>query len=147
MPLISKYSIDDVYKQLKGEFRTIRGKAAQLRALAASGPVSFSTVREYLSGLTGSLALINERITRFSSASLANYAKAQEDVANYDVVADFNTMITAANAVVTHISLAIPANSAHTVSSGQVVEPSFTSAQTANLRNLLDTLVGTIGAP
>lgn len=147
MPLISKFSLDDVYKQLKGEFRSIRARASQLRTQSAAGPVSFSTVRDYLSSLTGSLATMSDRINRFGAQTLADYAKAQEDNAAYNVAADYNAMVTAANAVVTHISTAIPTNSAHTVTNGQVVEPTFSTAQTTTLRTLLDTLVGTIGAP
>lgn len=147
MALISKYGLDDVYKQLKGEFRSIRARAVQLRTQAAAGPVSFTTVREYLAGLTGSLAVMADRVARFDGATLAAYAVAQEATPGYNVSGDYAAMIAAANAVVTHISTAIPANSAHTVSAGQVVEPSFSTAQTATLRGLLDTLIGTIGAP
>lgn len=144
MPLISKFSLDDVYKQLKGEFRQIRARASQLRTQAAAGPVSFSAVRDYLASLSGSLTLMSDRVSRFGGATLAAYAQAQEDVAEYDVAAAYSAMVAAANAVVSHISAAIPSNSAHTVSNGQVVEPTFSTAQTATLRGLLDTLTGTI---
>jgi L-fucose isomerase-like protein len=147
MPLISKFSLDDVYKQIKGEFRSIRANSLRLRTAAAAGPVSFSVVRDYLSSLTGSLAVMSDRVTRFGAETLAAYAQAQEAVPAYDVATEYNAMVTAANAVVTHISAAIPTNSAHTVTNGQVVEPTFSTAQTATLRALLDTLVGTIGAP
>lgn len=147
MALISKFSLDDVYKQLKGEFRSIRARAVQLRTQSAAGPVSFSAVRDYLSGLTGSLALMADRVARFDGTTLANYAIAQEATQGYNVAAEYGAMITAANAVVAHISTAIPANSAHTVTNGNVVEPSFSTAQTATLRGLLDTLIGTVGAP
>jgi len=147
MPLISKFGLDDVYKQLKGEFRSIRTRAAQLRAQAAAGPVSFTIIKEYLSGLSGSLSLSDERIKRFGATTLAAYAVAQEDDRNYNIATEYAAMVAAANAVIAHISTAIPANSSHTVAGGQVVEPSFSTAQTATLRNLLDTLIGTIGAP
>lgn len=147
MALISKFSLDDVYKQLKGEFRTIRARAVTLRTQAAAGPVSFSVVRDYLAGLTNSLVVMADRVARFDGATLANYAIAQEAVPGYAVATEYNAMVTAANAVVAHISTAIPANSAHTVSNGVTIEPQFSSAQTATLRALLDTLIGTIGAP
>ncbi len=147
MPLISKFSLDDVYKQIKSEFRTIRARSLSLRNASASGPVSFSVVRDYLSSLTGSLAVMSDRVTRFGGETLAAYAQAQEAVPAYDVAAEYNAMVTAANAVVSHISAAIPTNSAHAVLNGAVVEPIFSTEQTATLRTLLDTLVGTIGAP
>lgn len=145
--LISKFSIDDVYKQLKSQFREIRSNSARLRAESASGPISFSRVTGYLAFVTDAIALCEERIARFGASALANYAKIQEDDVNYNPATEYNTMKTAAQAVINHISVAIPANSAHTVANGRTVEPSFTSAQTAALRGLLDTLVGTIGAP
>lgn len=147
MPLISKFGLDDVYKQLKGEFRTIRARAVTLRTQAAAGSVSFSTVRDYLSSLTSSLTVMSDRVARFGGETLAAYAQAQEATPAYDVAASYNAMVTAANAVVSHISAAIPTNSAHTVADGQVVEPTFSTAQTATLRTLLDTLIGTIDAP
>jgi len=147
MPLISKFGLDDVYKQLKGEFRSIRARALTLRTQTAAGPVSFSTVRDYLSSLTGSLAVMSDRIARFGGDTLAAYAQAQEATPAYDVAAAYGAMVTAANAVVSHISTAIPTNSAHTVTNGTVVEPTFSTAQTATLRGLLDTLIGTIDAP
>lgn len=147
MPLISKFGLDDVYKQLKGECRQIRARSLQLRTQAAAGPVSFTTVRDYLSGLTGSLAIMSDRVARFGGATLAAYAQAQEATPAYDVAAAYSEMVAAANAVVTHISAAVPTNSAHTVVNGAVVEPTFSTAQTATLRGLLDTLIGTIDAP
>lgn len=147
MALISKFGLDDVYKQLKGEFRSIRARSLQLRTQAAAGPVSFTVVRDYLSTLTGSLAVMSDRVARFGAETLAAYAQAQEDTPAYDVAADYSAMVTAANAVVAHISTAIPTNSAHTVTNGAVVEPTFSTAQTATLRTLLDTLIGTIDAP
>lgn len=147
MPLISKFSLDDVYKQLKSQFRELRSNSARLRTEAASGPVSFSRVAGYLAFVTDSIALCDERLARFGGTAIADYAKAQEADPTYNPAAEYNAMKAAAQAVTSHIATAIPANSAHTVVNGRTVEPSFTSAQTATLRGLLDTLVGTIGAP
>ena len=145
--LISKFSLDDFYKQLKSQFRELRANSLRLRSECAAGPVSFSRVSGYLAFVTDSIALCDERLTRFGATALANYAKSQEDDVNYNPSADYNTMKTAANAVANYITLAIPSNSNHTVVNGRAVEPSFSVAQTATLRTLLDTLVGTIGAP
>jgi hypothetical protein len=147
MPLISKFSLDDVYKQLKSQFRELRSNSLRLRTEAAAGPVAFSRVSAYLAFVTDSLTLCDERLARFGSAALATYAKAQEDNQNYNPTADYAAMKTAALAVASHITGAIPANSAHTVANGRTVEPTFSTAQTATLRTLLDTLIGTIEAP
>jgi hypothetical protein len=147
MALISKFSLDDVYKQLKSQFRELRSNSLRLRAEAAAGPVSFSRVSAYLAFVTDSIALCDERLARFGGTAIADYAKAQEDDLTYDPATEYGAMKTAARAVTTHITTAIPANSAHTVVNGKTVEPSFSTAQTATLRALLDTLVGTIGAP
>lgn len=147
MAWITRHSVDDVYKQINGEMRTIRSRALALRTQAAAGPVSFTTISAYLGGLTDSLALVADRVARYDAATLAAYAKSQHASADYNPAQEYAAVVTAANAVATHISLAIPANSAHSVTGGQVVEPSFSTAQTAALRALLDTLIGTIGAP
>lgn len=147
MAWITKYSVDDVYKQINGEMRTIRGRAVALRAQAAAGPISFSTVSAYLGGLTDSLAVLADRVGRYEAATLAAYAKSQHADANYNPATEYTAVVSAANAVASHIAAAIPANSAHSVVNGKTVEPSFSTAQTATLRGLLDALVATIGAP
>lgn len=149
MALISKFGVDDVYKQLKGEFRSVRARSVQLRAQSAAGPISFSTVREYFATLTGSIALMSDRVSRFGASTLIAYAVAQEDVQGYNVAADYAAMINAANAVVDHISSALPPNSVHAISNGQVIEPTFPTdaAAMVTLRSLLNSLIGTIGAP
>lgn len=147
MALITRLGLDDVYKQLKGQWREIRIQAVRLRAAAAGGPVSFTQVREYFQTLSGQIAFCEASVAKFGAPVLQAYARAQEDSASYNPATEYAAMRTAANAVTAHIASALPANSAHTVSNGQVVEPSFTSAQTAALRALLDTLIGTLEAP
>lgn len=147
MPLISSYGLDDVYKQLKGRWREIRAKAVILRTSSAAGPVTFSTVRDYYERLFDDIAFCEAMIAKFGASVLQAYARAQEDANTYNPATEYAAMRTAANAVLTHIATALPLNSAHTVSNGRVVEPSFTTVQTSTLRSLLDTLVGTIGAP
>lgn len=147
MVWITRFSVDDVYKQINGEMRTIRSRAESLRTQAAAGPVSFTTIANYLGGLTDSLAVLADRVARYDAATLAAYAKSQHANPDYNPATEYAAVLTAANAVAAHISAAIPANSAHTVVNGKTVEPSFSTAQTATLRGLLQSLVGTIGAP
>lgn len=147
MAWITKHSVDDVYKQINGEMRTLRMRAVTLRDQAAAGPVTFTTISTYLAGLTDSLALLADRVSRYDAATLAAYAKSQHAKADYDPAAEYVAVVTAANAVSAHISAAIPANSAHTVVNGKTVEPSFTTVQTATLRTLLATLIATVDAP
>lgn len=147
MAWITKYSVDDVYKQINGEMRAIRARAVALRDQAAAGPVSFTTVANYLAGLTDSLAVLADRVSRYDAATLAAYAKAQHAIADYNPATEYTTVVGAANAVVTHIASAIPANSAHSVVGGKTVEPTFSTAQTATLRTLLAALIAAIGAP
>ena len=80
---------------------------------------------------------------------LQAYARAQEDSTTYAPSTEYTAMKNAATAVLNHIATALPANSLHSVSNGLVTEPSFPSAAAGmqTLRKLLDTLVGTIGAP
>jgi len=147
MALITRLGLDDVYKQLKGAWREIRAQAVRVRAAAAAGPVTFTQVREYYETLGAQIAFCETTVAKFGAPVLQAYARAQEDNGTYNPAADYATMRTAANAVTAHIATALPANSAHTVNAGRVVEPSFTIAQTATLRGLLDTLIGSLEAP
>lgn len=147
MPLITKLGLDDVYKQLKGQWREIRAQAVRVRAEAAAGPITFTRTRDYFEGLSDQIAFCETAVAKFGAPVLQAYARAQEDNATYNPATEYAAMRTAANAVTAHIATALPANSSHTVSNGRVVEPSFTTVQTATLRGLLDTLIGTLGAP
>ena len=147
MALISKYAVDDVYKQLKDRFRAIRSQTVALNAASAAGNVSFSQVAEYLNFMTNAIATCDERIARYGSTTLRDYARAQEEDSTYSPATEYAAMKSAAQTVITTLTNAIPNNSAHTVSNGTVVEPSFTSAQLATLRTQLTALVATIAAP
>lgn len=147
MPLISKLGLDDVYKAMKGSFREIRARSVRLRAAAAAGPVSFTAVREFYEALYQQIAYCDSLVAKFGGAVIQSYAREQEDSATYAPGTEYTTMKNAANAVLTHVAGAIPGNSAHTVANGVVVEPTFSVAQTATLRGLLDTLTATIDAP
>lgn len=147
MALITKLGLDDVYKAIKGQFREIRAQAVRLRASAAAGPVSFSVVAQYMTDLASSIEYCDGMIARFGGAALATYAQQQEESPTYNPGTEYTAMRNAAVAVANHIAGALPANSAHTVTNYRVIEPTFSTAQTATLRGLLDTLIGTIGTP
>ncbi len=147
MALVASYGLDDVYKRLKGQWREIRAAALRLRTAAAAGPISFTTARDYFESLYAAIAFCDSEIAKFGGAVLSAYAQAQEDIDGYDPSAEYTAMRLAAEAVVNHITAALPPNSTHTVANGRVVEPTFSVAQTAALRSLLDTLIARIGAP
>ena len=147
MALFTGDSVDDVYKKLRGRWREIRQASVNLRANAAAGPVSFTDVRNYYERIFSELAGCETLVTKFDAATLQDYARAQQANPTYNPAAEYGAMRAATNAVLTHIATALPANSAHTVSNGRVTEPSFSTVQTATLRGLLDTLIGTLGAP
>ena len=79
MALISSFAVDDVYKQIKGQFRQIRQQSAAFNTAAAAGPISFTAVRGYLESLGGAIAFCDERIARYSAGVLQAYARAQDD--------------------------------------------------------------------
>lgn len=149
MPLITKLGLDDVYKALKGSFREIRARAVRLRAASAAGAVSFTTVREFYEALYAQIAYCETMVAKFGGPVIQAYARGQEDSTTYAPSTEYAAMRTAANAVLTHVATTLPANSAHSISNGVVVEPSFASAAPGmvTLRTLLDTLIGTLDAP
>lgn len=144
MAAISKYGLDDIYKQIKGEYRNIRDGAVAIVTEANAGPVSFSRITNYMENLKSSITTLQVKSTKFSPATLAKYAQQQEDVPTYDPIKEYNAVVTAANNVINHIAQAVPTNSAHSVVDAKVVEPIFNKLQTAELRNLLNILVATI---
>lgn len=147
MALITKLGLDDVYKALKGSFREIRARSVRLRTAAAAGSVSFTTVREFYEALYQQIAYCDSMIAKFGGTVLQTYAREQEDSTTYAPGTEYTAMKNAANAVLAYVATALPANSAHTVANGVVSEPAFTTTQTATLRGLLDTLIGTLDAP
>jgi len=147
MALISKFGIDDVYKQLKDRFRRIRAETAALSASAAAGNVSFSTITGYMAELAAAIEVCDQKIALYSGGAIEDYARAQEELPSYTPGADYSSMKSAAQTVLQTISDAVPQNSAFTVVNNRAVEPVFTPAQTATLRTQLDALVATIAAP
>lgn len=149
MAVISKLGIDDVYKAIKGQYRELRADAIRLRDASAGGAVSFSTVRDYFQTTTSRLAYLEGMVSRYSAAALQAYARAQEEVATYNPAAEYAALTKAITNTLSHIATALPANSAHTVSNGQVVEPSFPTAAPGmqTLRTLLNALIAAIDPP
>lgn len=147
MPLISSLGLDDVYKHLKGQFREVRAASVRLRTAATAGSINFTTVRDYYENLYSNIVFCDTAIAKFGANVLQSYAREQEDSATYTPSTEYVAMKNAATAVLNHIATVLPANSTHTVSNGTVNEPTFSTTQTTTLRNLLDTLIGTIGAP
>lgn len=147
MALISSFSIDDVYKQIKGQFRTIRQQSVAFNSAASSRAVSFTEIRHYMENLGGAIAFCDERIARYSTAALQDYARTQEEDPAYSPSTEYAAMKSAANTVLGTISAAMPSNSSHTVTDNVVVEPEFSTAQTATLRGQISALIATIAAP
>lgn len=147
MALITKFSLDDVYKKLKAHFRVIRQSSAEFNAAAAAGSVSFSQVRTYLLTIGQHLAACDALIAQYSGTALQDYARLQEEDPTYAPATDYATMKSAANTVIATIAAALPNNSAHSVSGYNVTEPSFSPAATSTLRGQITALIATLSAP
>ena len=87
--------------------------------------------------------------TLAATPGLGDYAKAQENDQTYDIVAAYNSVISALDAVINNVATTFPVDASGYVLAFQFgassyVYRQFTPAQTATLRGLMQTFEGTI---
>jgi len=98
-----------------------------------------------LLGILTTLKQYSVDLTAFKQvAGIAAYAKEQEVDTNYDVVAEFNTLIASVDLAVTNIATAIPTTAGWlqllTLSGSDVVWREFTPAQLSIVKTNLDSI-------
>jgi hypothetical protein len=134
-------------------YANVRSRATQLKRLAsdastqmAAGNVSGNLVRQILDGC---ITAKSEFAAAAQVQGLADYAQAQEGDPNYNVAAEFNAMTGAIDNVLAWIIANVPTNGGYVLmeqwSVSGVTTRSFTPAQTAGLRMVLDAFAATVG--
>lgn len=125
--------------------REILSQAEALRDLSAAGDVTGRGIVIYMDNLQQQIDLLD---TLSGTAGIVAYAQDQYDDVTYDVVTEFNTMKTAAEAVVAWIDTNIPKNGVwllvEEIVLGRLTPRMFTTTDTAGLRTELDALILTI---
>lgn len=131
---------------LQDAFRDILNIAKQQKAYMASWS-SALTANITADTAIGWVSNLNTVIARLDSGAgttgMQAYAQAQFGGGAYDVAAQYATMRAALVAVLTWLQANIP-SAALTVSNGVVTGQTFTPAQTAPLKTLIDAAVATI---
>ena len=124
----------------------IKRGAVQLKA-NLQGFVTYMAVNDtdydYLRGVYRTLERSKTQFdTLKTTAGLAQYAKDQENDQTYDVVTEFNSLITTIQAAITWLDNNIPTNVTAKLpenwGDGTLISNAFTPAQTADLRTTLN---------
>lgn len=144
----SRQDLGDVLIRVRYAARRIKNIAQDLRTASAAGPILARrpvVVMEELSELRAQL------VTLAAVPGLAVYAQDQFGDANLNIVTEYTAMRNALDAVVSWITGAIPKDSVsgrwlliEEIVSGQRVDRTFSSAETAGMRTVLDALIATI---
>lgn len=135
----SQFSLQQGFAQAldvaQQEKRTLQGWHSQL-----AGNITGMDAVAMLANLSRVLGI-------FSSISalpgLSDYAKSQFGDANYDVATEFTAMVNALTAIQTWLKTNVPANGV-TIVDGALVGTTYTPAQTAALRTLVNAAIATI---
>jgi hypothetical protein len=141
-------SIDtaNAYKIIKGTANQVRINVPPANAQMQANGATYEDLRDTYNFILNSKDQINLLKT---TPGLEQYAKDQENDPTYDIVAEFNTMLTAMDSVLTWMDVNIPvANRTLKAPAdwgeGTIVSDSFTPAQTVGLQTELTALEATI---
>lgn len=128
--------------EAQSEARNIKAAAARARGLLASASQS----ADFILGIHRAMVTADTNLaTQAAITGMADYAKSQVSDPAYDIVAEFQALRAAVQAVRDSIETTIPKDGSgyfliHQFAGNQVTPRMFTVAQTASLRNLLQTV-------
>lgn len=136
----------DTYNSVRSRATTFKKLATDTKNLMAAGNVSASVIRQLLEAC---LAAKTEFTAAASVSGIVAYVQAQEGDPTYNVATEFNAMLSAIDGIIDEIVSIVPTGTggyvlmekweASGVSSRQV-----TPAQTATLRDRLDTFIASV---
>ena len=134
-------TLDDIDRRAAA----IKSYCTQVRAAMAVGDVSASVPIDLYIRLRADRAAL---AAAAAVPGIVQYARDQKNNQGLDVVAEFSAMTAAIDAVTTQITTVFPVSGGFLLreqwSASGTTERAFSSAATANLRTLLDTLIATI---
>ena len=138
-------SLRDAYTDVTSRAKRLKKFAEDSKAQMLAGPVSANLIKQILE------ICIQTKAANQATAVLPNivtYAEVQEG-AGYDVSAAWTAMNSAIDGVGAQVLSDVPTGTGsfrlvETWTASGVVVRTFTTAQTANLRNTLDTLIASI---
>lgn len=135
----------DTYAAIRSRATQLKKLATDSKAVMLAGPVSASAIRQLLDLFIQGKA---ELQAAGAVPGMADFAKAQEGDAAYDVAAEFTAMVNACTGVIDWIVANVPASGGYVQteqwSASGVTLRTFSTASTAGLRTTLDTFIATV---
>lgn len=132
---------DKIREHLANFKNVLSGKISQM----AAGNVTSGMIRSTLSNLIAAKAALQAAA---AVSGIAAYAQAQEGDETYDVVAEFNALVSAINTAGATLLTGLPTSGGYVLmeqwSANGFTEREFTPAQTASLRTDLQAIVDSI---
>lgn len=144
---ITKPSVSDVYKQLKATIGRIRTISGFFSDKCAAGPITIKQAQEFMLDLRTTLDQATDRATFYPVGVISRHAVAEENKPDYDPVTAYQGVVTAAIAVLDLMAAALPSKLGRSLEGYEVIEQTFSPAETAPLRTLLAALIAAIGNP
>lgn len=134
------------YDAIRQHLSNFRGVLVNKISQMAAGSVTAGLIRSLLSNLVSAKSALQSAA---SVPGIAAYAQAQEGDAEYDVATEFTALISAIDAATTNLLSSIPTGTGGYVlmeqwSASGFVDRTFTTTQTATLRDLLQNIVDAI---
>lgn len=126
----------------------VKNQAATLSAQCAAGNVAAQAILNFLTVIADATLMLNKAA---AVTGLAAYAQAQ--LGDVNISAEFQTMLTAMAAVTSSVLSTMPLDPTNTYlmvtsftpdGTGRTQQRTFTPAQTAGIKTVLDALVATI---
>ena len=144
--LATNQGLADAYSQIKRIAAAIQTHSDNLIVSSAAGDISALRIVNSATNLRGWRA---ELVELASTPGLQAYAKTQEDEPTYDVAAEYLAMRGKVDDVITWIVANIPTSSGYMIvqtmeSDGSITTRTFTPAQTAGFRTVLQALSDSI---
>lgn len=136
------------------QYQRAKRVAVQVKLLADTRAASFATgatSAEILSTVDNLRALKSALDEAKATPGIADYARSQEDNQAYDVVAEFNAMLAAIDAVIANVVTTIPKDGSGFLlvdrieTDGSLTPRDFTGPQLTGLVNELNSLSAAIG--
>lgn len=146
-PSSAVVTLEDVLRQLRDIAANVKALSLNIRAQSLTGLLSAPVIQTYMAGLK---SFKSRMAAVWGATGLPAYAQAQLGN-SIDIVAEYNTMISALDATVTWIAANLPKDGSNYLLSIQVAvdgtttDRVFTSGALSGLRTQIDALTVTIG--
>ena len=138
-------SLGEDLRTIRQQFTALKRNAQTTVATLQAGDVE----AEYILGIRGFANNIKARTQSLVSAALVDYARNEVNDPAYDIVAEYNAVIAAIDAIDTNIENTFPTGAGGYLLERQFTadgyaQRTFTPAETATLAGLITALIATI---